>query len=204
MLDYADTKREHEEWFNKSVNDATKAPQEGPRHIQWASTVVEEAEDDRDSEDASDLESDFSESEEDESDFDELEFVINTSIRRRAPSPVTSTPEDSLEEDVDDYTDSDFEFNDVEDLGELTLTRLPLRQSPPELLIDSDDESEDEPGPQSPPHPTLESFNQKEASTTALPLARPGKPRLFVQGHHVPQEQSTIIQRLYCDTLILL
>ncbi|KAJ5186593.1 hypothetical protein N7449_011357 [Penicillium cf. viridicatum] len=179
MLDYADTKREHEEWFNKSVNDATKVSQKESQHIQWASTEVAEAEEDRDSEDASDLESDFSESDEDESDFDELDFVINAPIRRWAPSPVTSTPEDSPEEDVNDYTDSNFEFNDAEDLGELSLKRLPSRQSPPELLIDSDDEFEDKAGPQSLPQPTLESFNEKEHSSKGLPRARPGKHRLF-------------------------
>lgn len=184
MLDYADTTREHEQWFNKTNNGATKASQEESRHIQWASTVVEEAEEDWDSEDASDLESDFSESE-DESDFEEPGFVINTPIRRRGPPPVTPTPEDLLEEDVDNYTDSNFEFNDAEDLGELSLTRIPSRQSPPELLIDSDDEFEDEAGPQSPPQPTFESFNEKEHSTTGLPLARPGKHRLFGEGHHV-------------------
>ncbi|KAJ5557901.1 hypothetical protein N7513_003487 [Penicillium frequentans] len=193
MLDYADTKREHEQWFNKTVG-ATKASQEESRHIKWASTLVNEAEEDWDSEDASDLESDFSESEEDESDFDEPGFVIHTPNRRRAPSLVTPTPKDLLEEDVGDYTDSNFEFNDAEDLGELSLTRLPSHQSPPELLIDSDDEFEDAACPQSPPQPTFESFNEKEHSTTGLPLARPGKHRLFGEGRHVSQEQSTIIQ----------
>lgn len=179
MLDYADTKREHEEWFNKSVNDTTKASQKESQHIRWASTEVTEAEEDRDSEDASDQESDFTESDEDESDFDELGFVVNTPTRRWAPSPVTSTPEDSLEEDVDDYTDSNYGFNDAEDLGELSLTRLPSRQSPPELLIDSDDEFEAKAGLQSPPQPTLESFNEKKHSSKGLPLARPGKHHLF-------------------------
>ncbi|KAI3281362.1 hypothetical protein DTO002I6_9861 [Penicillium roqueforti] len=113
-LEYADTKRDHEQWFNNTVNGATKASQDESRHIQWASTVVEEAKEDWNSEDASDLESDFSESEEDESDFDEPDFVINTPIRRRAPSPVAPTPKDLLEEDVGDYTDSNFEFNDTE------------------------------------------------------------------------------------------
>ncbi|KAJ5978980.1 hypothetical protein N7501_002322 [Penicillium viridicatum] len=80
MLDYSDTKREHEQWFNRSAKNATKASQ-----------------------DVSELESDFSESEEDESDFDDPGFVIKSLIRRRAPSPVTPTPEGLLEEDVDDY-----------------------------------------------------------------------------------------------------
>ena len=75
MLDYAGTTREHEQWFNKTNNGATKALQKESQHIQWASTVVEEAEEDWDSEDASDLESDFSESE-DESDFEEPGFAL--------------------------------------------------------------------------------------------------------------------------------
>jgi hypothetical protein len=84
MQDYADTKREHEQWFNQSVNDATKALQEESRHIKWSSTLVEEVEEGWDSEDASDLELDFSESK-DAPDFDDPSFVIKTPIRRRAP-----------------------------------------------------------------------------------------------------------------------
>ncbi|KAJ5614248.1 hypothetical protein N7528_007902 [Penicillium herquei] len=194
MLDLADAEQEQERWFNQTVSGAAKA-QEEPRHIQWASTVVEEPEEDWDPEDASDLDSDVSDSDED-SDIDESEFAINAPIRRRAPSPVAPValiPEPILMEDEDDDTDSDFEYDDMEDLEELSLTRSPSRQSPPELLADSDDESEDDSLPPSPPQPALETFNEKEASSTAIPLGD-SQPHLFEPGYYVSQEQSTIIE----------
>ncbi|KAJ5227167.1 uncharacterized protein N7469_007173 [Penicillium citrinum] len=195
MLDLADAEREQERWFNQTVRGATK---EEPRHIQWASTVVEEPEEDWDPEDASDLESDLSDSDsEDDSDFDENDFVINAPIRRRAPSPPAplSIPELDEEED-DDETDSDFEYDDEEDLEDLSLTRSPSRQSPPELLADVDDSSEDEATPPSPPQPTLEVFDEKEPTTTAIPLASADQdqPQLFEAGYYVSQEQNTLIE----------
>jgi len=194
MLDLADAEREQERWFNQTVSGASKASQEEARHIQWASasTVVEASEEDWDPEDASDLESDLSDSDEgDDSDFDENDFVINTPVRRRAPSPVAPMPEPLLEEEDD--TDSDFEYDDAEDLQELSLTRSPSRQLPPELLADLDDSSEDEATPPSPPQPTLEAFDEKEHSATTIPLSG-SQPHMFESGLYVPQDQSTIIE----------
>ncbi|KAJ5938701.1 hypothetical protein N7466_001835 [Penicillium verhagenii] len=196
MLDLADAEREQERWFNQTVSGATKA-QEEPRHIQWASTVLEEPEEDWDPEDASDLDSDASDSDEEDSDFDEVGFAINAPIRRRTPTPVGPV-EPMLMEDEDNDTDSDFEYDDVEDLEDLSLTRSPSRQSPPELLADSDGESEDEVLPPSPPQPTLETFHEKGATTTAIPLAPlagdDDQPHLFETGYFVTQEESTIIE----------
>jgi hypothetical protein len=98
MFDLADAEREQERWFNQTVSGATKVSS-NDRHIQWASTstVVEEPEDWE--EDTSDLDSDVSDSDSDDSDFDESEFVINTPVRRRSPSPVAPFHEDFLEED---------------------------------------------------------------------------------------------------------
>ncbi|KAJ5105503.1 hypothetical protein NUU61_002850 [Penicillium alfredii] len=196
MLDLADAEREQERWFNQTVSGATKASQDEPRHIQWASTVVEDPEEDWDPEDASDGDSETSDSdEEDDSDFDENDFVINAPpVRRRAPSPVAPMPEQVLMEDDDTDTDSDFEYDDAEDLDELCLTRSSSHQSPPELLADSDDESEDDALPPSPPQPTLEAFDEKAPATTALPLASSDQPHLFEQGYYVSQEQSTLIE----------
>lgn len=189
MLDLADAEREQERWFNQTVSGANKA-QEEPRHIQWASTVIEESEEEWDAEDASDLDSDVSDSDEEDSDFEESGFAVNTPPRRRAPSPVAPAPEPILMEDEDDDTDSDFEYDDMEDLEELSLTRSPSRQSPPELLADLDDESEDDALPPSPPQPALESFDEKEASSTTIPLE--GQPHLFEAGYYVSQEQTII------------
>jgi hypothetical protein len=189
MFDLADAEREQERWFNQTVNGATKASSSSRQHIQWASSVVEEPEEDWDAEDASD--SDLTDS--DDSDFDESDFVINTPIRRRAPSPVAPYHEDDLlEEDEGDDTDSDFEYDDEENLDELSLTRSPSRQSPPELLSDSDGESEDEATPPSPPQPTLEVFDEKEPATTAIALAGSDQPHLFEPGYFDTREQSII------------
>ncbi|KAJ5171513.1 uncharacterized protein N7500_004296 [Penicillium coprophilum] len=188
MYDLADAEREQERWFNQTVHGATKASAPSGQHIQWASTVVEEPEEDWDPEDVSDLDSEVSDS--DDSDYDETEFVINTPVRRRAPSPVAHFHEDLLEEDDEgDDTDSDFEYDDAE---ELTLTRSSSRQSPPELLSDSDGESEDELTPPSPPQPTLETFDEKESATTAIALAGSDQPHLFEQGYFGAQEQTII------------
>lgn len=196
MLDLADAEREQERWFNQTVRGASKASLDAePRHIQWASTVVEEPEEDWDPEDASDLESDLSDSdEEDDSDFDENDFIINTPVRPRAPSPVAPIMESILEDEDDDDTDSDFEYDDVEDLSELGLTRSPSRQSPPELLADSDDSSEDEASPPSPLEPNLEPFDEKEPTSTVIPLAGSHQPHLLEPGYYISQEQSTIIE----------
>lgn len=178
MFDLADAEREQERWFNQTVTGATKTSPARKSHIQWASTVVEEPEDWE--EDNSDLDSDVSDSDSDDSDFDETDFVINAP-RRRAPSPVAPAHEqDLLEEDEGEDTDSDFEYD--EDLDELSLTRSPSRQSPPELLADSDGESEDEATPPSPPQPTLEAFDEKE-SAAAIAMAGSDQPHLFEQGY---------------------
>lgn len=184
MFDLADAEREQERWFNQTVSGATKTSS-SRQHIQWAPTVVEEPEDWE--EDTSDQDSDISDSDTDDSELDESEFVINTP-RRRAPSPVAAFHEDLLEEDDGEDTDSEFEYDDEEDLDELSLTRSPSRQSPPELLADSDGESEDEANPPSPPQPTLEAFDDKE-SASALDLAGSDQPHLFQQGYFSAPEQ---------------
>lgn len=190
MLDLADAEREQERWFNQTVSGATKA-QEESRHIQWASTVVEEPEEDWEAEDASDLDSDISDSDEEDDDFEEAGFAINVPVRRRTPTPVAPI-EPTLMEDEDEDTDSDFEYDEDEDLHELSLTRSPSRQSPPELLTDSDGESEDEVLPPSPPQPTLEAFDEKAPNTTAIPLAGDDQPHLFETGYYVSQDQTII------------
>lgn len=200
MLDLADAEREQERWFNQTVSGATKTShrEEKSNHIQWASTVVEEPEEAWEPEDASDLDSDLSDSdEEDDSDFDEDDFVINTPVRLRSPPPpqhnLAAIPEGTLVEDEEDDTDSDFEYDDAEDLEELSLTRSPSRQSPPELLADSGDSSEDESMPPSPLQPVLESFDQKAAAAAAISLTD-DQTNLFESGYYVAQEQSTMIE----------
>ncbi|PLB48931.1 hypothetical protein P170DRAFT_475264 [Aspergillus steynii IBT 23096] len=171
MLDLAAAEQEQERWFNQTVSGATKTtPDAEPRRIQWAETVVEEPEEDWDADDLSDVDSDVSDDDSDLSE-DEYEPTLYTPVRRRAPSPVAVIREKEVEEDYETDSDSEFEYDDAEDLEELTLTRSPSRQSPPELSLDLDEESEDDSMPPSPPQPTLDSFSEKGVQNTEIPLS---------------------------------
>lgn len=142
MLELADAEKKQEEWFNNTVRKASKS--EEPRHIQWADSIVEEAEDsDSDSESDSDY-------------YDEDgDFDMVTAPRRIVSSPVQITTTE-LEEDEEEF------YDDLEDDADLALTRVPS-QSPPELVHDED--SDDEASPTTPPQPTME-FSEKEAMLT--------------------------------------
>jgi hypothetical protein len=140
MVELQDAERQQEAWFNQTMAKASKA--EEPRHIQWADSISEEAEED----DSSDSESEC------EDDFDMIPMP-----RRIAEAPVQiSTME--IDEDDEDF------YDDMEDDTELALTRVPSQsQSPPELTYEED--SDDELPPASPPNSTLE-FSEKEAILT--------------------------------------
>lgn len=148
MLDLADAEREQESWFNQTVKGATKAS-ESPRHIQWADSIEEAIEDD---DEYSDNESDSD---------DEVEQIPQIPARRLrqevAPAPMVTVEEDSDEEMTDN------EDNDQE----LALTRTNSNQ-PPELLHESDSESDDD-MPPSPPQPDLplDAFSEKQRRAIA-------------------------------------
>ncbi|KKK24805.1 hypothetical protein AOCH_005049 [Aspergillus ochraceoroseus] len=162
MLDLADAEQE----------------QELPTH-QMGRSVVEEPGDDWDPEDASDADSD-------DSDFeDDYTPEPYKPVRRRAPSPVAIITETELDEEEDDSesdSDSDFEYDNAEDLDELALTRSHSRQSPPELLLDEDEDSEDDTMPPSPSQPILETFDNKQMQTTEIPFTDSD----FEHGYYVP------------------
>lgn len=145
MLELADAEREQERWFNQSVRGATKSQE---RHVQWADNIVE-AEEEYDSDSASDS----SDSDDYDSEDEDIEMTNTVSLR---PTKVVS--QRILE--VDDMEDDDLE----EDYAQLELVRTPSHSnSPPELLIDHDSESsEDESMPPSPPQPVLE-YDEKAA-----------------------------------------
>lgn len=206
MLDLADAEQEQERWFNQTVNGVSKSspspssPLADTRHIQWADAIVEDPEDDWDPEDLSDADSDLSDdSDFDEDDFAEERFAVTTPIRRPTQSPVPFVTEREVPGDYDDgYSDSEseFEYDDAEDLKHLTLTRSPSRQSPPpDLSSDSDEESEDDTMPPSPPQQTLDTFadDEKHPQSTAIPLdADQG---LFDQRYYAAsQSQDAIIE----------
>lgn len=148
MLDLADAEREQESWFNQTVKGATKAS-ESPRHIQWADSVEEAIEE---GDDYSDNDSDSD---------DEMEQIPHMPVRRlpqeSAPAPMVTVEEDSDAEMEDD------EENDED----LALTRTHSNQ-PPELLHESDSESDDD-MPPSPPQAELpvSVFSEKQRQAIA-------------------------------------
>lgn len=177
MLELADAEREQESWFNQSVRSASHAEEKKKedRHIQWADRIAEEDDESYDDDVSS---SDDEEDEEDDSDFDDdVEMVdvlplqrvashqndlpiITTTAAHKAPaSPKMMVVEIDMDEhfEEDDYEDEDY--------AELTLTRSPSHHSlasPPELEHDSDDMSEDEAVPPSPPSTMLPTFEEKQ------------------------------------------
>ncbi|KAH7380673.1 hypothetical protein BKA66DRAFT_465160 [Pyrenochaeta sp. MPI-SDFR-AT-0127] len=141
MIELQDAERQQEAWFNQTMAKASKA--EEPRHIQWADSIAEEAEDDSDS----DSDSEF------DDDFDMVPMPRNIV---HAPVQITTM-------EIDDEEEEEF-YDDMEDDSDLALTRVPSQlQSPPELVYEED--SDDESPPASPPQSTL-NFSEKEAMLT--------------------------------------
>lgn len=138
MLELRDAEREQEAWFNASVQKAQR--EEEPRHIQWVDTIVEDDEDD------------FSDSDSD-SDFDEAELETAIPLRRIRSPPIQITSRE-ISEDEDEMG-----YEDFEDTPELALSRT--SSHPPELIDDSDSDSEDISPPTTPPQAVLE-FSQKD------------------------------------------
>lgn len=150
MLDLADAEREQESWFNQTVKASAKASEEPeqttPKHIQWADTIPEEAVDDADFED-NDSESD---------DEEEISYAQPMAVQRKRPTTVTSM---DINEDEDMEDDDDFE-------EDLALTRTSSNHLP-DLLHESDSDSEDDSMPPSPPLPELKlSEKQRQAIAT--------------------------------------
>ncbi|DAA72555.1 TPA_exp: Uncharacterized protein A8136_6358 [Trichophyton benhamiae CBS 112371] len=211
-----------------STTAAAPAPVSGKR-IQWLDTVVrhDEPEDDSDNDNGewdavSDSDSDDSSDYETDGDF----LVDIASKRHQQSSPAAAAAElypikfspardfdlgldnnnnndnnnnEEAEEEYDDYGDYDYDDGD-----ELTLTRTSSRQhQPPELLHDSDEESEDD-MPPSPPSTTFDSFSAVAAAAAAAVTAatapekavgkdihadQPASPRLS------PEEQSSFVEQ---------
>ncbi|KAF1842456.1 uncharacterized protein K460DRAFT_370425 [Cucurbitaria berberidis CBS 394.84] len=141
MVELQDAERQQEAWFNQTMAKASKA--EEPRHIQWADSIAEEAEDYSDSDSDSECEDDFD---------------MVTLPRRITQAPVQITTMEIEEDDEEEF------YDDMEDDSELALTRVPSQsQSPPELVYEED--SDDESPLASPPQSTL-NFSDKEAMLT--------------------------------------
>ena len=134
MLDLANAEQEQESWFNQTVKNANKASEE-PKHIQWADTIPEEVVEVEESSD--------SDSESEDGDYEIAEEMPMRIDARTSTSTSTEVEDEDEEMEDDDYEDG------------LALTRTPSAH-PPELMHeDSDEESEDEPMPPSPPSRTI-------------------------------------------------
>jgi len=142
MLELADAEREQESWFNQSVRGASVHHEE---RIEYEDTIIEEPEEDWDSDDSSD-------SSEDEEDEDVI-MADTVSFRRVTPA---AKAQEQYEHAIEDDSDED-----DEDFAQLGLVRSPSHPNSPPELDDDSESSEDELMPPSPPTQTL-TFTEKE------------------------------------------
>jgi len=182
MLDLAEAEREQESWFNQTVKGAAEKETEEPKHIQWSESLPVVMED-YEEEDSSDEESEADEEE-------EISYTRPTPLRRApAPPSIITTIEmdiDSDEEDDDDYEE------------ELALTRTSSR-TPPELLHESDSDSEDDAMPPSPPI-THDAYSEQRSQASLFSPTSKVQPKsqlekasqedeFYEEGYYLPQRQ---------------
>jgi len=177
MGELRDVERQQEAWFNRSVQKARKVEDDSEssksNHIRWADRIVEEETVDEEA---------ILEDEESDDECGEEDFEIAVPLRRIRSPPVTfSSSQTSLEEDDEEEDDDIYEDVDIS-APELALTRT--HSHPPELVHDSDSDSDESP-PASPPQPTLP-FD--EAALTAG--SAKGKATDFIQEGFLIQAQS--------------
>ncbi|KAG9246233.1 hypothetical protein BJ878DRAFT_417406 [Calycina marina] len=183
MIDLAEAEQAQESWFNQSVQKASRS--EDPRHVQWADSIIEEPDEHWAAEDAESFDS--------ESEYDsDGEVELETASLRRVPSRIVTS-----------FTGVKEEFDDgEEDLGGLALhlTHSHSNSSPPELDHDSDDSSEDESMPPSPPSDVLSSFSERQreqiATTGFYSKPTPSIPEsseqtFFDKGFYLPSRQES-------------
>ncbi len=203
MLDLADAEREQESWFNNTVHGAAKASEE-PKHIQWAETIEESMEEDEES----DAESSDSDS---DSDDESIHYAKNVSFHRRSSQSVTTITAMGMDDDEDMEDDEEYE----EDLALTRISSLARASSNlPELLHESDSESEDDSMPPSPPQAELQldaltqkqreaiattSFYQSIQDESSSPASLPPSEQasFFDEGFYLPQRQQNTIISTY-------
>ena len=168
MLDLVDAEREQESWFNQSVRGAQS--QEEPKHIQWADQVPTITEDYE--EDAEDTDSEDSEEED----------VASTlaSLRQAATQPAIGSIQ--IEEDEEAIDDEE------EDYEHLQLTRTPSHSSPPELMHESDSDSDEDSMPPSPPAPVEPIFTSQKPQK---PISQV-EASFYEEGFYLPQRQISV------------
>lgn len=178
MLELADAEAEQESWFNASVRGAARKTEE--RHIQWADSVVEEE----------DAESDSSDEEEEEEEDVDMGFATLQRVKSHQAFDVTmiASPVDSESESEDEEEEEDediYEDDGEEDYAMLSLQRTHSHPaSPPDLIDEESDSSEDEAMPPSPPADVVHAFPEAEARRTKV---SPAKGQFFDEGFYLPQ-----------------
>ena len=187
MLELAQAEQEQESWFNQSVRKASE-----PKHIQWADAVVEDPEEDwqaEDADDSSDSSSEYDSDEEMETGFASLQRVSSRS------TIVAQVEVAEVEEE--------FEEDDEEDMEGLQLQRTHSHSlQPPALDHDSDDSSEDESMPPSPPNNALPTFSEKsqfysKSATASSSIPPSEQAAFFEEGFYLPQRtQPTLISAI--------
>ena len=177
MIDLAEAEREQESWFNQTISGATS--DEG-RHVQWTDSLPAVVEDyEEDSENESDADG--------EDEDDEVSYGTAAPIRRFVSPPATTDAMD---------LDSDEEEDDEECYEHLQLTRTPSRSSPPELLHESDSDSEDDSMPPSPPAPEMQMpvFSEKERQANlAREKQQDSISDFYEEGFYLPQRQPVTV-----------
>lgn len=181
MVELADAEKEQEAWFNQSVSKASK-PEE-PRHIQWIDTIeeVDEDSDSDDDDDESNADSD--------SDIYDAEADQYTVPARRVRSPPVTFSSIELSEDEDMYSDDEDEVVYDEDYEDgLALTRVASKHSPPELLHDSESDSEDESMPLSPEDTSMD-ISDKQCHSLITSSFYDHQSQKALEDHYMPQQQ---------------
>ena len=167
MLDLVDAEREQESWFNQSVRGASA--QEEPKHIQWADQVPTIAEEEYEPED------------DDDSSSDEEDAAAALASLRQSPMQSSAS---AIEDDEDEAID-----DDEEDYVHLRLTRTHSRSSPPELLHESDSESDEESMPITPPLPVKAVFTSQKPQK---PISQV-ETSFYEEGFYLPQRQAVSV-----------
>ena len=181
-IELQEAEREQDAWFEKTVAESRK-PQE-PKRVQFKDEVLSRNED-VEIPDASDDDSDADSEDSDGEFYNDkpipsvsAEMTTRLAQRSRSPPPLPVLMEQDDGDDEDDfYDDVDMENE------ELALSRVPSHSaSPPELVHEDSDDSEDDDmaGPASPPASTTASF--------ALP--QDIKAKDFATGHIKPTIRS--------------
>jgi hypothetical protein len=148
MLELTKATQEHETWFNEFICEASKPTRQ--RHIQGAGAIVNEPEEGWRADDANLSDSDGSDS----------DYCPDEGIKEQTSSIRLATSYNEVEE---------FEDDSEEDYDDLVLHLTQSHgASPPDLEYDSEDSSDDDLLPPSPPANVLPSFSEKQLQEAAI------------------------------------